>query len=117
MLNKRLEYAKDVAKELLEVEATCDQLVAQVGQLMTRLSAGRTSANVSAVMGQNAFSSVGAIAPAAIAVRGLIVDAHHQLRDFQHQAGLDAYNLGGGWFKAEERGKAPFAVVRHEEAA
>jgi hypothetical protein len=94
MLNQRREAAMKVAASLWAAEDAIDAALAKAAEFSGTLVAARTEANLSAVVGQDAFE-VSASAFAALArARADIVEAHRRLSETRIQVGLRNVAVG-----------------------
>ena len=88
MLKNRREAATKVADSLFAVEAAIDAAVARAADLRSALVSARTEANLSAIVGQDAFEGAAAALGALVRARADIVETHKRLSDTQIQIGL-----------------------------
>ena len=95
MRNERIAPARDVAAKLLAAEAAIDEAFARVAQLNMALPEARRMANLSAVVGQEAFSRAASSMQHLAAARQDMVEAHNGLFETQTNIGLRAMNFGG----------------------
>lgn len=94
MLKARRDAAAKVAESLFAAEDAIDAALARAAELSTAIVTARKDANLSAIVGQEAFE-VAASAFASIArARGDIVEAHKRLSETQIQIGLGAIAFG-----------------------
>ena len=94
MLKARRDAAMKVAESLFAAEEAIDMALARVAEFNGTLAIARNEANLSAVVGQDAFD-VAAAAFASIAkARGDIVETHKRLSETQVQIGLGAIGFG-----------------------
>jgi len=102
MLKKRRDAAMRVAESLFAAEDAIDAALARAAELNGILVTARTDAQLSALVGQDAFE-VAASAFAALArARGDIVETHKRLSETQVQVGLRTIAFG-------DLGKPPVA--------
>lgn len=94
MLNRRLDAAKQVAAHLRETERGIDHAISSTARLISALPEARLSANLSAVVGQDALDSVVLALSGMTAVRRQIVTGHAQLDELRHQIGLGTRAFG-----------------------
>lgn len=96
MLRKRREAAMKVAESLFAAEEAIDLALARAAELNGALVTARTEAELSALVGQDAFE-VAASAFAALArARGDIVETHKRLSETKIQMGLRTVAIGDG---------------------
>jgi hypothetical protein len=94
MLSKRREAAMKVAQSLWAAENAIDAALARSAEFNSTLVSARSDANLSAVVGQEAFE-VSASAFAALArARADIVEAHRRLSETKIQVGLRTVAIG-----------------------
>ena len=94
MLRKRREAAMKVAESLFAAEEAIDAALARAAELNGTLVTARTDAQLSALVGQDAFE-VSAAAFAALAkARADIVETHKRLSEAKIQVGLRAVAIG-----------------------
>ncbi|MBA3999164.1 hypothetical protein [Brevundimonas sp.] len=84
------DFASVTAAELQTFEQILDQAIASGGQVLITLSAGRTSANLAAAIGQKGAERLAAALQGLLTVRGHVVDAHRYLE-------RDARAMGMNW--------------------
>ena len=96
MLNDRRTAAIKVAESLFAAEAAIDNALARAAELNGSMVTARTSANLSALVGQDAVE-VSASAVAALArARCDIVETHRRLSETKIQVGLRTVSVGDG---------------------
>lgn len=106
MLKDRRTAAIKVAESLWATEAAIDAALARAAELNGNMVTARSEANLSALVGQDAFE-VSAAAFAALArARCDIVETHKRLSEAKIQIGLRTVSIG-------ETGKPPEASGRH----
>lgn len=94
MLKQRQQAAMKVAASLWAAEDAIDAALTKAAEFSSTLVAARTEANVSAIVGQDAFE-VSASAFAALArARADIVEAHRRLSETRIQVGLRNVAVG-----------------------
>lgn len=96
MLKNRREAATKVADSLFAAEAAIDAALARAADLSTALVNARTEANLSAIVGQEAFEGAAAALGALVRARADIVETHKRLSETQIQIGLRAVAFGDG---------------------
>ncbi len=99
-----------VADDLFAAEAAIDNALAAAARLTGAMTEARMEANVSAVVGQDAFDGVSETLAALTSARRSIVRTHNGLAVVKDQVGLRTVNIGGAF-------KPPHAVVQAENAA
>ncbi|WP_420605415.1 hypothetical protein [Novosphingopyxis sp.] len=95
MRNQRIAAARDVAEKLHAAEAAIDEAFARVAQLNSALPEARLAANLSATVGQEAFSRAATSMHHIAAARREMVAAHEGLLATQGDIGLARMNFGG----------------------
>ncbi len=96
MLKDRRTAAIKVAESLWATEAAIDAALARAAELNGNMVTARTDANLSALVGQDAFE-VSAAAFAALArARCDIVETHKRLSEAKIQIGLRTVSVGDG---------------------
>lgn len=96
MLKDRRAAAIKVAQSLWATEAAIDAALARAAELNGNMVTARTDANLSALVGQDAFE-VSAAAFAALArARSDIVETHKRLSEAKVQIGLRTVAIGDG---------------------
>jgi ABC-type sugar transport system substrate-binding protein len=94
MLKDRRAAAMKVAESLFAAEQAIDLALARAAELTGAMVSARTDANLSAIVGQEAFE-VSAAAFAALArARADIVETHKRLSEAQVQIGLRTVSFG-----------------------
>lgn len=104
MLKIRRAAATKVADSLFAAEAAIDAALARAAELNGTLVAARTEANLSAIVGQDAFEVAAAAFAALARARAEIVETHKRLSEAQVQVGLGSVAFG-------EQGK-PISTAR-----
>ncbi|MEA3041046.1 MAG: hypothetical protein QOC65_535 [Sphingomonadales bacterium] len=102
MLKNRRAAATKVAESLFAAEAAIDAALARAAELNGTLVAARTEANLSAIVGQDAFEGAASAFAALARARAEIVETHKRLSAAQVQVGLR--NVAWG-----DQGKPPSA--------
>lgn len=96
MLNNRRTAALKVAESLFAAEEAIDNALARAAELNGNMVSARSEANLSALVGQDAFE-VSAAAFAALArARCDIVETHRRLSEAKIQIGLRTVAVGDG---------------------
>lgn len=104
MLKDRREAAFKVAESLFAAEEAIDAALARAAELNGNMVTARASANLSALVGQDAFE-VSAAAFAALArARCDIVETHKRLSEAKIQVGLRTVAIGDLPKPPEEQG-------------
>jgi len=94
MLKKRRDAAMKIAASLWAAEDAIDAALARAAEFNGTLVTARSEANLSAIIGQDAFE-VSASAFAALAkARADIVEAHRRLNETKIQVGLRSFASG-----------------------
>jgi hypothetical protein len=106
MLKIRREAAQKVADSLFAVEEAIDAALARAAELNGTLVSARTHAQLSAIVGQEAFASAATTFAALAQARADIVATHKKLSETQTQIGLRTVSFG-------ELGKPAEADARH----
>lgn len=96
MLNDRIAAARQITKDLHAAEDAVDEAIVKIANLVARLPAARRQTNMSAIVGQDAFSKITKAISAAGEVRQMLTDAHHALSETQKQVGLGTRMFGAG---------------------
>lgn len=102
MLTKRRNAALKVAESLFAAEKAIDVALARAAELNGTLVTARSDAELSAVVGQDAFEMAAAAFAALAKARGEIVETHRRLSETKDRIGLRAVAIG-------DQGKPPEA--------
>lgn len=94
MLRKRKDAAMKVAQSLFAAEEAIDAALARAAELNGALVTARTDAQLSAIVGQDAFEVTAAAFASLAKARGDIVEAHKRLSETQIQIGLRTVSFG-----------------------
>ncbi|MEA2998758.1 MAG: hypothetical protein QOK17_591 [Sphingomonadales bacterium] len=94
MLKKRRDAAMKVADRLFAVEEAIDLALARAAELNHTMVTARTEAELSAIVGHDAFEVAAATFAALARARGEIVETHKRLSDAQVQIGLRTVSFG-----------------------
>jgi hypothetical protein len=94
MLKKRREAAMKVAESLFAAEEAIDLALARAAELNGTLVTARTDAQLSAIVGQDAFEGAAGAFAALAKARGEIVETHKRLSEAKIQVGLRAVAIG-----------------------
>jgi len=106
MLKNRREAATKVADSLFAAESAIDAALARAAELNSTLVTARTEANLSAIVGQDAFQGAAAAFAALARARADIVETHKRLSETQIQVGLRSVAFGDGG-KPDPQASAP----------
>ena len=113
MLKQRRDAAQQLATRLFETESAIDDAISKMADLTGYMPVARTSANLSAVVGQEAISQAAQTLSALIDARAQIVETHHRLADARDQIGLREMAMGGHGDKPPlVQGSAGLALVK-----
>lgn len=96
MLKERREAAQCVAARLFAVEAAIDMALTAAAELNAVLPTARTSANLSAIVGQEALDNSADTFASLVRARRQIIATHHSLETTRKQIGVRAEDIGGG---------------------
>ncbi len=113
MLRNRMAAAKDVAEKLVALESAIDDALLCAAELSLSASKGRKTANISAMVGQDALNSTAKTYASLMEARSQIVDAHGAYADVRDQIGLRTF--AGGMYGDCVEGK--IGAANEEEAA
>ncbi len=94
MRRKRIEATIDVTKILIEAEFALDRAVQATAQLNATMSSARITANLSAIVGQNALESAACSLSSLVAARSHLVETHHRLTAVKTDIGLREFAGG-----------------------
>ncbi len=95
MLKKRKEVAQQLANRLFETEGAIDDAITKMAELAGYMPVARSSANLSAVVGQDAIVQAAQTLAALVDARGQIVETHNKLANARDQIGLREMAMGG----------------------
>ncbi len=116
MLKERISAVKDVTEKLNALEAAIDNALICAGELTSTTSAARQSANLSALVGQDAIALTGETATALHTARARIVEAHHSFAEIRDQIGLRTLAGGDLWkFFDEAKDETRMELVQSEK--
>jgi hypothetical protein len=107
MLKARQDAAIKVAQSLFAAEDAIDAALARAAELSSAIVTARSDANLSALVGQDAFEMAASSFAALARARCDIVEAHKRLSETKVQIGLRVMSVG-------ELGKPPSA---HRDAS
>lgn len=96
MLKNRKEAAQQLANRLFETEGAIDDAITKMAELAGYMPIARNTANLSAVVGQDAIAQAAQTLAALVDARGQIVETHHKLANARDQIGLREMAVGGG---------------------
>jgi hypothetical protein len=94
MLKERRDAATKVAEKLFAAEEAIDAALARAAELNSALATARMEANLSAIVGQDAFEVAAAAFASIIKARGDMVETHKRLSETQVQIGLGSIAFG-----------------------
>ena len=94
MLKQRQDAAEHLAKRLFAAEEALDEAIRKMGDLIGYMPAARASANLSAVVGQDAIAEAAETLSAMVGAREHLVATHHRLAEVRDQIGLQAMGMG-----------------------
>lgn len=106
MLKQRREAAENLANRLFETEAAIDEAIRKMADLTGYMPVARETANLSAVIGQDALTNAAQALSSLIIARGQIVDTHNSLAETRDQIGLRTMAMGGGFDKPPRKASA-----------
>jgi hypothetical protein len=107
MLTKRKEAAMKVAHSLWAAENALDEALARAAELSGVLVTARADANLSAIVGQDAFEGAAAALSTITKARGELVETHRRLTETKNQIGLRTMAVGDGDSKPPMAGARP----------
>lgn len=117
MLNKRRDAAIKVAKGLFALEKAIDDALIQCAELHALMPAARAQANLSAVVGQEAFEGAAAVFAALAEARHHVVHTHRMLDETKDRLGLRTLAFGGADKDTSAKGALTLVEVGRSEAA
>ena len=94
MLKDRRNAAMKIAGRLLAAEEAIDAALARTAELNGTMVTARSDANLSALVGHEAFEGSAAVFAALARARSDIVETHKRLSDARNQIGLRTVNIG-----------------------
>lgn len=106
MLKERRAAAMKVAESLFAAEDAIDLALARAAELNSTLVTARSDAQLSAIVGQDAFEVAAAAFVALAKARAEIVETHKRLSEAKIQIGLRSLAVG-------DPGKPPMADGHH----
>lgn len=109
MLKQRQDAAENLAEKLFAAEQTLDEAICKMGDLIGYMPIARTTAHLSAVVGQDAISEAAETLSAMVGARAHLVATHNRLADVRDQIGLREVAMGSTDMK-------PPALVTAREA-
>lgn len=112
---KRSVAVQTGADQLFVVEAKIDDTLAEAAALITTLSRLRIDGRFSAIIGQEAFASVGRAVTSLTEARAAIVDTHHHLNTVKGQIGCGAMAIGDLYEKPDDKKKSDTSVLRRDD--
>jgi len=104
MLKQRRQAAIKVAESLFAAEEAIDAALARAAELNGAMVTARTEAELSALVGQEAFESAAAAFAALVRARCDIVETHKRLSEAKIQIGLRTIAIGDLGKPPKERG-------------
>lgn len=99
MLKQRREAAEKVAARLFAVEKAIDDALVRAAELNATMPAARSEANLSAVVGQDAFEGAAEAFAMLMRARRHIVETHNRLGATKDRIGLRTVAVGDGMEK------------------
>ena len=99
MLKQRREAAEKIAAGLFAVEEAIDLALKRAAELNALMPSARTEANLSAIVGQEAFEGAAETFASLAKARHHIVRTHQRLDETKTQIGLRAVAIGDGTTK------------------
>jgi hypothetical protein len=114
MLNKRRDAAMKVAQGLFALERAIDEALAQAAELNRIMPCAWAEANLSTVVGQDAFDGAAAVFASLAQARRQVVDTHSRLDETKTQIGLRTLSFGDGMVKPPPKGM--LSVVDNDES-
>jgi hypothetical protein len=94
MLKARRDAAMKVAESLFAAEEAIDLALARTAEFNGTLATARREANLSAVVGQDAFDTAASVFAALARARCDIVETHRRLSETKDQIGLRTVAIG-----------------------
>ena len=94
MLKTRRKAAEQVAESLFAAEKAIDAALARAASLNETMVNASAEANLSSLVGQEAFEVTSAAFFTLAKARGEIVEAHRRLSETQIEIGLRTYSFG-----------------------
>jgi hypothetical protein len=114
MRKERVDAVETVAAKLFAVEAAIDAAIGMAAELGTVMVEARTTARLSALMGQEALEHATGSLARLVEARSKIVETHSALDQVKSELGLRAFAFGGGMQKPI--GDPMLCVVEKEAA-
>lgn len=109
MLKQRRYAAEQIAKRLFAAEQAVDEAISRMAELTGYMPSARKSANLSAIVGQDALSEAAASLSLLVGAREHLVATHKRLAETRDQIGLRVMAMGSTGLK-------PPAIAReHDE--
>ncbi len=99
MLKQRKAAAIELKRRLLETETAIDDAISKMADLTGYMPIARETANLSAIVGQDAIAQAVTTLSALIDARGKIVETHHRLAEARDSIGLREMAMGDGNIK------------------
>lgn len=118
-MSERLRAAVECGNAMIEAEVKADEMLAAVGELITKMARGRITAGISAVSGQELFERAIQSAALGVQMRSVLVDTHNGLEAFRRLHRIERPTLGGPTDKPPQDTQpgfmsAPLRVVANE---
>lgn len=117
MREQRQDAAEHLAERLFAAEQALDEAICKMGDLIGYMPIARTTARLSAVVGQGAISEAAEAMSAMVGARAHLVATHSRLADVRDQIGLREVALGSGDMKpplqAKERDQQIVNLADH----
>lgn len=94
MRKQRQDAAEHLAERLFAAEQALDEAICKMGDLIGYMPIARTTARLSAVVGQGAISEAAEAMSAMVGARAHLVATHSRLADVRDQIGLREVAMG-----------------------
>lgn len=117
MLNKRRDAAMKVARGLFALEKAIDDALIHCAELHALMPAARAEANLSPVVGQEAFEGAAAVFAALAEARHHVVHTHRLMDETKDQIGLRTLGFGGADKETQARGGLTLVEGGESQAA
>jgi hypothetical protein len=114
MLNQRRAAAIKVAEGLFALERAIDEALSQAAELNRIMPQAWAEANLSCVVGQEAFDGAAAVFATLAKARRQVVETHGSLNDTKVRIGLRTLSFGDGTTKPPPKGM--LSVVDSDES-
>lgn len=106
MLTQRRNAAENLTRRLFATEQAVDEAICKMADLAGYMPIARVSANLSAVVGQDAISQAAETLSALVGARGQLVATHNRLAETRDQIGLQAMAMGSDDMKPPALGNS-----------